>query len=69
VYPGSQVFFCPDEAGFRLGPHSTAQATTRWNQVAYTGTGPSPTAQHAPPGTYRLTVDRAVTVPVSLSSS
>ena len=25
--PGSAVFHCPEETGFRLGPHSTAQAT------------------------------------------
>jgi hypothetical protein len=66
VYPGPLVYFCTDEAGLRLGPHSTARATARWSQAAYLGTPPKP--QHAPPGTYRLTVDRAVTVPVVLTS-
>ncbi len=56
----------PIEAGLRLGPHSTARATAHWSQAAYLGSPPKP--QHAPPGTYRLTVDRAVTVPVVLTS-
>jgi hypothetical protein len=66
VYPGPLVYFCTDEAGLRLGPHSTVQATAQWSQAAYLGTPPKP--QHAPPGTYRLTVDRAVTVPIVLTS-
>jgi hypothetical protein len=64
VYPGPAVYFCPDNAGFRLGPHSTVRATAQWSQAAYLGSPPQP--RHAPPGTYRLTVDRAVTVPVVL---
>jgi hypothetical protein len=64
VYPGPAVYFCPDNAGLRLGPHSTVRATAQWSQAAYLGSPPKP--QHAPPGTYRLTVDRAVTVPVVL---
>jgi hypothetical protein len=66
VYPGPLVYFCTDEAEFRLGPHSTARATAHWNQAASLGSPPKP--QHAPPGTYRLTVDGAVTVPVVLTS-
>ena len=66
VYPGPVVYFCTDEAGLRLGPHSTALAPAHWNQAAYLGSPPKP--QHAPPGTYRLTVDQAVTVPVALTS-
>jgi hypothetical protein len=66
VYPGPLVYFCTDETGLRLGPHSTVQATAHWSQAAYLGTPPKP--QHAPPGTYRLTVDRAVTVPIVLTS-
>jgi hypothetical protein len=66
VYPGPLVYFCTDEAGLRLGPHSTARAAAGWSQTAYLGTPPTP--QHAPPGTYRLTVDRAVTIPVVLTS-
>ena len=69
VYPGTEVLFCPNEGGFQLAPHSTVQATARWNQVAYVGTGTPPEAQHAAPGTYRFTVDRVVTVPVMLISS
>jgi hypothetical protein len=75
VYPGPLDFFCPEESGFRLGPHSSSQATAYWNQTAYvgtgTGTGSQTTAkqQHAAPGTYRLTVDGAVSVPVSLISN
>ena len=33
-----------------------------WSQIAYRGSPPKP--RHAPPGTYRLVVDGAVTVPV-----
>jgi hypothetical protein len=66
VYPGPVASFCPDEAGFRLGPHSTARATASWSQAASLGNPPEP--RHAPPGTYRLTVDRAVTVPVTVAS-
>ena len=73
VYPGSEILFCPDDTGFRLGPHSTDQTTARWDQVAYEnggeGTGTRPEAHHAAPGSYRFTVDRAVTVPVTLTSS
>ena len=66
VYPGPLTYFCTDEAGLRLGPHSTAQVDAHWSQAAYLGTPPKP--QHAPPGTYRLTIDRAVTVPIVLTS-
>jgi hypothetical protein len=66
VYPGPLVYFCTDQAGLRLGPHSTVQASAHWSQAAYLGTPPKP--RHAPPGTYRLTVDRAVTVPIVLTS-
>jgi hypothetical protein len=66
VYPGPLVYFCTDEAGLRLGPHSSARATAGWSQTAYLGTPPKP--QHAPPGTYQLTIDRAVEVPVVLTS-
>jgi hypothetical protein len=66
VYPGPVVYFCTDEAALRLGPHSTARGTARWSEAAYLGSPPKP--QRAPPGTYRLTVDRAVTVPIVLTS-
>jgi hypothetical protein len=68
VYPGTQIFFCPQMSGFRLGPHSTVQAKGSWPQVAYVGSGPSPKAEQAAAGTYRLTVDRVVTVPITLTS-
>jgi hypothetical protein len=72
VYPGPAVFFCPDETGFRLAPHSTAQATASWSQTAYvstgTGAGTAAKPQQAPPGPYRFTVDGVVTVPVTLIS-
>jgi hypothetical protein len=78
VYPGPAVFFCPEETGFQLAPHSTAQATASWSQTAYvgtgtgtdtgTGTGTAAKPQQAPPGPYRLTVDGVVTVPVTLIS-
>ncbi|HEY5386185.1 MAG TPA: hypothetical protein VIJ56_13195 [Acidimicrobiales bacterium] len=76
VYPGPAVFFCPEETGFQLAPHSTAQATASWSQTAYVGTGTGTGAgagtaarpQQAPPGPYRLTVDGVVTVPVTLIS-
>ena len=68
VYPGTQVFFCPEATGFRLGPHSTAQALGYWTGEAYLGPGTPPKAEHAPAATYRLTVDRVVTVPITLTS-
>jgi hypothetical protein len=74
VYPGPAVFFCPEETGFQLAPHSTAQATASWSQTAYvgpgtgTGAGAAAKPQQAPPGPYRLTVDGVVTVPVTLIS-
>lgn len=68
VYPGPATYFCPDERGFRLGPRSSAQATGYWNQSELLGTAAAPAKpQHAPPGTYQLVVDRAVTVPVTLA--
>ena len=68
VYPGPQIVFCPEATGFRLGPHSTSQATGYWTQQAYLGPGTPPKAEHAPAATYRLTVDRVVTVPITLTS-
>jgi hypothetical protein len=68
VYPGPATYFCPNEAGFRLGPRSTARATGSWNQSELLGTTTAPAKpQHAAPGTYQLVVDRAVTVPVALA--
>jgi hypothetical protein len=69
VYPGPVVFHCPEETGFQLAPHTSVQATAEWNEAADVGTataGAEP--QQAPPGTYRLTVDATVTVPVTLTS-
>jgi hypothetical protein len=63
VYPGPAVFHCPEETGFRLGPHSTAQATGFWIQTDSVGARPD-----LEPGAYRLTVDGAVTVPITLTS-
>jgi hypothetical protein len=68
VYPGKQIYFCPNAAGFRIGPHSTAQATGSWPQVAYFGPGAPPKARHAAAGRYHITVDRAVTILVTLAS-
>jgi hypothetical protein len=68
VYPTPAVFHCPEESGFGLAPHSTAQATAGWSQTAYVGTGTAAKPQQAPPGPYRLTVDGLVTVPVTLIS-
>lgn len=68
VYPGPVVYFCPNETGVRLGPHSSASSTETWNQSEALGSSGQPAkVQHAPPGAYRLTVDRAVTVPVTLT--
>jgi hypothetical protein len=65
VYPGSAVFHCPLEVGFQLGPNATATGTGTWDQSEVLG--PQAAPQHAPPGTYRLVVDKAVTVPVTLA--
>jgi hypothetical protein len=72
VYPGPVAYSCPDEVGLRLGPHSTTTTTTTttgsWNQSETIGSGEAPaTVQHAPPGKYRLAVDQAVSVPVTLA--
>jgi hypothetical protein len=73
VYPGPAVLHCPEESGFQLAPHSTAQATASWSQTAYigtgTGSGNAAKPQQAPPGPYRITVDGVVTVAVTLTSS
>jgi hypothetical protein len=68
VYPGPAVFHCPEETGFELGPHSQAQAIGSWSQAAYLGSPSDPQARQASPGSYRLTVDQAVTVPLTLAS-
>jgi hypothetical protein len=67
LYPGPAVFHCPEETGFQLGPHSTAQTTAYWSQVAYLGPSSDLRTRQAPPGTYRVTVDQAVSVPVTLA--
>jgi hypothetical protein len=65
VYPGPVSYPCSAEFGFQLAPHSSASTTGSWNKTEVPG---SPTAtQQAPPGTYRLVVGGAVTVPVSLA--
>ena len=76
VYPGPLAYFCPAQAGFRLGPDTTATAAGNWNQTAVVSGGPgssgsgswatSGSTAHAPPGHYRLVVDGAVSVPVTL---
>ena len=67
VNPGPVSYSCPVEFGFRLGPHSSASTTGSWNQTVILGRGsPAATPQQAPPGTYRLVVGHAVTVPVVL---
>jgi hypothetical protein len=69
VFPGPVAYFCPAEVGFRLGPGSTATTIGSWDQSEAIGSsGSAPTARHAPPGRYLLTVDRAVSVPVTLTS-
>ena len=67
VSPGPLSYFCPDDSGFRLGPDSTATTTGSWDQMETVGSeGQSGTARQAPPGHYLVTVDRAVSVPVTL---
>jgi hypothetical protein len=66
VYPGHLLFGCPMETGFVLGPHSTAQATGTWDQTVVSVGSPTATTQQAPPGRYRLVVNGAVGVPVTL---
>ncbi len=65
VYPGPIYYNCPFLTSFQLGPHATARATGTWTQSELLGPGATP--RHAPPGTYRLVVDRAVAVPVTLA--
>jgi hypothetical protein len=71
VYPGPVVFHCPEETGFELAPHGTARASASWNQVAYPASSASqvkaPPLEQAPPGSYRITVGGAVTVPIRLA--
>lgn len=65
VFPGPVAYGCPAEFGFRLGPHTSASTTGSWNQIEALG---SPVhMRHAPPGSYRLVVGGAVTVPVTLA--
>jgi len=66
VYPGPVASSCGTGAGFRLGPHSSATTTGSWNQSDVFGSPAQ--VRHAPPGTYRLRVDRAVTLPLTLTS-
>jgi hypothetical protein len=71
IFPGPIAYHCPLEVGFQLGPHSSATAVGTWDQsesLPQNSPGlPRATVQHAPPGTYRLVVDGAVAVPVTLS--
>jgi len=68
VYPGPVVFHCPDETGLQLGAHSEDQTTASWSQAAYLVSSPDTQPPQAPPGSYRITVDQAVTVPFTLTS-
>jgi hypothetical protein len=72
VYPGPVVYHCPEETGFQLAPHSTAQATASWNQAAAPVSSASqvkaPPLEQAPVGTYRITIGGAVTVPITLAT-
>jgi hypothetical protein len=65
VYPSPVSPSCPADLGLRLGPHRSASTTGSWDQTEYLGR--PATTQQAPPGTYRLVVGGAVTVPVTLA--
>ena len=68
VFPGPAVIPCPEETGFQLAPHSQAQVTGSWSQAAYLGSPSDPQPRQASPGSYRITVDQAVAVPLALTS-
>jgi hypothetical protein len=80
VYPGPQIFMCPAFAGLYIAPHATVTATGTWSGTEYVAVpGGSPitcppcrgtaSPQTAPPGAYKLVVDNAVGVPITLTAS
>jgi hypothetical protein len=73
VYPGPQVFFCPDYVGTGLGAHSSLSAVGTWTGYEALSDGPGPLGtvqwQKAPPGRYHVTIDGAVSVPFELAGT
>jgi hypothetical protein len=67
VFPGNEVYFCPDDTGRGVGPHESASGSFRWTgeeDLASQGT-PAPW-QQAPSGRYSLDVAGVLVVPFTL---
>jgi hypothetical protein len=69
VYPGPQIYMCPEIAGPYIAPHATVTATGSWPGTEYLVTPGGPEPHLAPPGAYTLVVDDAVKVPFTLTAS
>jgi hypothetical protein len=66
VYPGPQVYMCPEFAGPYIAPHAAITATATWSGAEYVATPGGTESRPAPPGAYKLVVDKAVEVPFTL---
>jgi hypothetical protein len=64
IWPGPVAYSCPLISEISLAPHGTVTATGSWPKSAVTRSSNAP----APPGTYRLEIDRAISFTITLSA-
>jgi hypothetical protein len=67
VYPGHQLYFCPEYTGRGVGPHATVSGSFRWTgEEDLASQGAPARSQRAPSGRYSLEVAGALEVPFTL---
>ena len=68
VYPGNELYFCPDDIGRGVGPHATVSGSFRWTGVEDLASQGAPARwQQAPSGRYSLDVGGVLDVPFTLA--
>jgi hypothetical protein len=70
IFPGTAIFGCPMISGVRLPAHGSLRASNTWTESAYpqTPANGAVVPHQAPAGAYRLTLQNAVTFPLTLDA-
>jgi len=67
VYPGNELYFCPEYIGPGVGPHASVSGIFRWTGAEDLAPPGAPArSQQAPPGRYSLDVAGVLKVPFTL---
>jgi hypothetical protein len=67
VYPGHEMYFCPDDTGRGVAPHATVSGSFRWTgEEDQASQGEPARWQQAPSGRYWLEVGGVLEVPFTL---